>query len=256
MVLFPRLTTCEYSRHCIFCLNDSYTPELHRPPPPDCQLFVGGAPYTWWLVWAAASSQPHPPDPPRHRLGSAQPSSARPDPPGSAQLCLPHEVAGQLLPQLDAAPQRRLTEGTVQQDLVRLADSKIVAEEAEMLFGVFLPRDLHAWLPSTKTTKLQQTPSARPATGDTHFPRIWSSLCPGSKRPRHPRLPASYHHPQASARLSHGARALRGALWGAELAPAQEDHWVCECVRGCTCPVVGRSKNLHADISALEGKHL
>lgn len=120
------------------------------------------------LVSTTPAGSPAPPA----RLGSARLSSPRADPPSGAQLCLPHEVAGQLLPQLDAALQRRLTECTVQQDLVRLADSKIVAEEAEMLFGVFLPRDLHAWLPSTETTKLQHTPSARPATGDTHFPRI------------------------------------------------------------------------------------
>lgn len=97
-----------------------------------------------------ASSLPHPQDP---RASSPDP----PGPPGGAQLRLPHEVAGQLLPQLDPAAQRRLTEGTVQQDLVRLADSEVIAEEAEMLLGVFLPRDLHAWLTGTET----RAPEAR-----------------------------------------------------------------------------------------------
>lgn len=116
----------------------------------------------------------------RPRLGHTRQTLRAPpgppprDPPGGAQLCLPHEVAGQLLPELDAAPQGRLTEGAVQQDLVRLADSEIVAEEAEILLGVFLPRDLHAWLTRTEATgatKGQQTPPAPPAIGNAGFPR-------------------------------------------------------------------------------------
>lgn len=68
------------------------------------------------------------------------------DPPRGAQLGLSHKVAGQLVPQLDATPQRRLAESAIQKDLVGLADSEIVAEKAEMLLGVFLPGDLHACL--------------------------------------------------------------------------------------------------------------
>lgn len=77
---------------------------------------------------------------------------SRAGPPGGAQLRLPHEIAGQLLAQLNAAPQCRLTESAVQQNLVGLTDSEVIAEEAEMLLGVFLPRDLHAWLTGTEAT--------------------------------------------------------------------------------------------------------
>lgn len=65
------------------------------------------------------------------------------DSPRGAQLGLSHKVAGQLVPQLDATPQRRLAESAVQKDLVGLADSEIVSEKAEMLLCVFLPSDLH-----------------------------------------------------------------------------------------------------------------
>lgn len=95
-------------------------------------------------------------------------------PPCGAQLCLPHEVAGQLLPQLDAAPQRRLTEGAVQQDLVRLADSEIVAEEAKMLLGMFLPCDLHAWLTGTEATgpgNISKRLHGQPSTLNASFTR-------------------------------------------------------------------------------------
>lgn len=102
----------------------------------------------------------------------------QPGPPGGAQLSLPHEVAGQLLPQLDAAPQSRLTEGAVQQDLVRLADPKIVAKEAKMLLGVFLPRDLHAWLSRS------EPPDQKAAANSPHTARYrQDGLLPEMKNP-------------------------------------------------------------------------
>jgi hypothetical protein len=61
-------------------------------------------------------------------------------------LRLPHKVAGQLVPQLDATPQCHLAESAGQKDRVGLTDSEIVAEKAEMLLGMFLPGDLHAGL--------------------------------------------------------------------------------------------------------------
>lgn len=43
-------------------------------------------------------------------------------------------------------PQRRLTESAVQQYLEVARGLKIIAEEAKMLLGMFLPGDLHALL--------------------------------------------------------------------------------------------------------------
>lgn len=142
-----------------------------------------------------------------------------PGPPGGTQLYLPHEVAGQLLPQLDAAPQRRLTEGTIQQDLVRLADSEIVAEKAEMLLGMFLPRDPHACLAWTEATGpgrgnksllCSPLPAVQASSGN-------KAALARKQTPLFPCLAANLRHSRTSARLIHCARALR-----AELEPRQD----------------------------------
>lgn len=137
-VLFDGPTTRRFAVQCTFYLRGRHWPGLLSA---STSL---STPSGWGVFHVVALALPHPQDP--------QASSPdQPGPPGGAELCLSHEVAGQLLPQLDTAAQRRLTEGTVQQDLVRLADSEVIAEEAEMLLGVFLPRDLHAWLSGTET---------------------------------------------------------------------------------------------------------
>ncbi|KAK1331994.1 hypothetical protein QTO34_007671 [Cnephaeus nilssonii] len=136
---------------------------------------------------------------------TATPRAPPAGPPGGAQLGLPHEVAGQLLPQLDAAPQRRLAEGTVEQDLVRLADSEIVAEEAQMLLRMFLPRDLHAWRPPTEATG---PPGGRKHLPHCPLPAVPAS--PGKEATVDPEVNASllrpalrFTSPRTSARLTH-----------------------------------------------------
>lgn len=189
----------------------------------------------------------------------APPPRPYPGPPGGTQLYLPHEVAGQLFPQLDAASQRRLTEGTIQQDLVWLADSKIVAEKTEMLFSMFLPRDLHACLAQTEATGPR---SGNKSLLYSPLPAVLASS--GNKAPLarkqtplSPCLSAHLRHSWTSARLIHCARALRGVPLGAELEPRQEYYWVHERVWECTCAVTGQIKGrLHATFSTLLGKCL
>lgn len=181
---------------------------------------MGGAPRTSWGPNAVSTT----------RAGSPAPRP-RPGPPGGAQLCLRHEVAGQLLTQLDAAPQRRLTEGTVQQDLVRLADPEIVAEEAEMLLGVFLPRDLHAWLAGTEATEPPGSSKRfahSPLPAMVAFSGNKTRVAPEANAPILPTCLLVYVTPHTSARLRHGARALRGVPLGAGLTPGQGNHWVRE----------------------------
>ena len=147
----------------------------------------------------------------------------QPSPPGGAQLSLPHEVAGQLLPQLDAAPQSRLTEGAVQQDLVRLADPKIVAEEAKMLLGVFLPRDLHAWL--SRSEPPDQKAAANSAPYTTRYPQdvlLPEMKTPWPRKQTPPSVGLVYVTPKRERALP-GARALRGTPSGAELARKWEN---------------------------------
>lgn len=153
-------------------------------------------PRGWGVLHVVASPLPHPQDP---RVSSPNP----PGPPGGAELRLPHQVAGQLLPQLDTAAQRRLTEGTVQEDLVRLANSKIIAEEAEMLLGMFLPRNLHAWVTGTETWVGRRRLPHR-----LLLPEV-KPLCPRKQTPPICWACPWLRHAQASARFIHSARAFR-----------------------------------------------